>query len=302
MKHFKANRDSGGRNRYILEDDIDGSKLSLTGTTTVLGIVDKPFLIPWAVKEAYKDLVSFMESCKSANDFADKVIEHIAINLKEGTYPHQKKSSQSLDLGSLAHTEVEHFVKHYIANKNYDYKIQSNIEGVKLSVQRFIDWAVKEQVEFFSSEESVYSEIHLIAGTYDFICKIKGEWYIGDFKTSKQVDDSYHPQASAYGFMINERNQQNIKWNTIIFKSMPTDKDIVYYQKGTKYPKKIVQPVCEISIHTSKDYDRDLNYFFACLYIYRYKRNQLIKFWNNSQDVSFEEYQDYVDNLPLFEM
>jgi predicted RecB family nuclease len=67
-----------------------------------------------------------------------------------------------------------------------------------LCVKSFLDWRNTVKLEVIAAETTVFSEIHGYAGTVDLICRIDGQPYIVDFKTSKYVWKEYELQISAY--------------------------------------------------------------------------------------------------------
>ncbi len=66
-----------------------------------------------------------------------------------------------------------------------------------LCVKSFLDWRNTVKLEVIAAETTVFSEIHGYAGTVDLICRIDGQPYIVDFKTSKYVWKEYELQISA---------------------------------------------------------------------------------------------------------
>jgi hypothetical protein len=67
-----------------------------------------------------------------------------------------------------------------------------------LCVKSFIDWRNEVKPDIIATETVVFSEVHRFAGTVDCICRIDGQLYIIDFKTSKNVWKEYELQISAY--------------------------------------------------------------------------------------------------------
>jgi len=65
-------------------------------------------------------------------------------------------------------------------------------------IKSFVDWRNEVKPESIAWDLTVFSEKYGYAGTIDYICKIDGEVYIIDFKTSAQVWSEYELQVSAY--------------------------------------------------------------------------------------------------------
>jgi len=67
-----------------------------------------------------------------------------------------------------------------------------------LCVKSFIDWRNEAKPEVIATETTIFSERGGYAGTVDCVCRIDGQLYVIDFKTSKQVWKEHELQISAY--------------------------------------------------------------------------------------------------------
>ena len=67
-------------------------------------------------------------------------------------------------------------------------------EGVKL----FSNWLIDSNVVLEQSEQVLRSKVFGYAGTTDVVCMRDGKRFIGDWKTSKYIYDSYWLQLAAY--------------------------------------------------------------------------------------------------------
>jgi hypothetical protein len=266
---FKSDRTKSGRDRYTL----DGKPL--TGVTTVCGMKHKGYLVDWAASEAYKHALNLTP-------------EEIQQVIKEKDYAYKRKSKGATDKGTTAHDFVEKFVKDYINTGEY-HKETIEDEEIANSVYRFYDWAIKYGVEFFASEESVYSREFWYAGTFDFICKIDGKTLLGDFKTSKQMDDTYFAQGAAYAMAIEENNPE-IKFDGIVVvRSVLAKEGQVWYEKSSngKYKKMVNEP---FEVIINYNIEREKTYFLSLLNLYRYSKGFEIRRWIMAGEV--EDYPD----------
>lgn len=66
------------------------------------------------------------------------------------------------------------------------------------AVLSFAAWHRLEKPEFIEREMVIWNDQENYAGTIDFLCKIKGELWLIDFKTSQAVYPSHEMQVSAY--------------------------------------------------------------------------------------------------------
>jgi len=220
---------------------LDGKPMM--GCTTVLGVIAKPALIPWAVKMC-----------------GDYVMEHHA-NVVAGVTPlkdmvdeakRQWRSTRDKagQQGTDVHKEIEDICLEAMRENNGFIKDQ-NHESVQ--VQHFIDWAVRNKVKIHESEIRTYSEKHWVAGTADLILEIDGLKYVGDIKTSSGIYDEAFYQMAAYRMMLEEHGHTEFQGGVVInLKKNGTfdeDKDVV----------------------ARTDYQGDLSAFLGALAIYKQK-------------------------------
>lgn len=272
--NFVVNRTAGGRGRY----NLDGKPL--TGVTTIVNMQAKGFLAPWAAKEAYLDA-------------RGRTIEDIDWIIKNKQYAHLQRSDSAKDKGTIAHDYVERFVKNYISEGTY---IPEKIEDEEInnSVGRFYTWAEDNKVEFLASEISVYSREFWYAGSFDFICKIDGKTYLGDFKTSKQIDDTYFAQGAGYVIAVEESNKDMKFDGVIIVRSVLAKEGNTWYEKSSNgKAKKMSNEAFEVVIST--DLEREKTYFLSLLNVYRYSMKQQVGKWYKAPEVV--DYND--DDYPI---
>lgn len=226
---------------------LDGKKLS--GCTTVLGILNKPFLIPWAVGEA----VSYIKNTSAkvwqpTNEYCEQnyyyhVTEQILDGAKEA---HTKKKESAAEKGTDVHSLIEEIVKQAIMRT--DGFINPAIVHENKQVQDFITWATTVGVKFLETERNIYSNSMFVGGIVDFICEINGRVMIGDIKTSKYIYSSYWAQVACYQMCLEEMGlYQNIAGYLIVKISDRT---------GFEF---------------QENYDMEGNkqFFKSCLFIYR---------------------------------
>ena len=210
-----------GRPRYTL----DGKQV--TGVTTILSVKAKPELITWAVRFCVKEAflimsrpTSLMDKLKALVKFSSKQSKALASEFPEwdrAITAHTKNSDEAKRLGTLAHADVEKYIR-WKMGETSSFTIQ---EDTKHMVQPFIDWAegkvsvtpqdqrtkfnrnvieiVPKTIKFLKAEQVVFSIKYFYAGTYDFLCEIDGKQYMGDFKTSSGIyGRDYFHQTAAY--------------------------------------------------------------------------------------------------------
>jgi hypothetical protein len=151
-------------------------------------MLPKDSLMYWSAKEAAEaavtnwDIVS--ELCK--RDPAGAVDY-----LKTA---HRRKSRAASDLGSAAHDYFERLAR---GERVVDKSVHMD---VKPHVRWFREFLDEVQPEFLYLEETVWSDTHKYAGSFDAIARVDGEIVILDWKTSRAIYDSVALQLSAYRY------------------------------------------------------------------------------------------------------
>ena len=115
------------------------------------------------------------------------------------------------DRGSRVHRAIEDLVNKKTVKMDALY---ADSEGIKkeLSVDEyecimsFVNWFNEVNPEVIASETTVFSDKYNYAGTIDLVCKIKGELYIIDFKTSQYIWPSHRIQVAAYKHALKYKN------------------------------------------------------------------------------------------------
>jgi hypothetical protein len=175
----------GGSRFYI---DPDDGAIKVPGVTSVGGMLPKDFLTYWAAKEAAEaavnnwDIVS--ELCKRDPKGAIDYLKSA----------HRRKSSAASDLGTAAHDLFERLARGETVNDRHIHM------DVKPHVRWFREFLQEVQPEFIYLEETVWSDTHQYAGSFDAIARVDGEIVILDWKTSKAIYDSVALQLSAYRY------------------------------------------------------------------------------------------------------
>lgn len=190
----------GSKHDYYL----DGKKM--TGVTTILGVLAKPALIPWAARMA----VEYIEENTTA--FVDKLVvkngKTLAELFTEAKGAHARKRDEGGAKGTSTHALVEEWIKFLIGTN--DGKQPDHVQGDKKweAITPFMEWARKENIKFLATEKQMYSKSLFVAGTADFIFEKDGKRYIGDLKTYKKIWDRVpFYQCAGYAYMWEEMNR-----------------------------------------------------------------------------------------------
>jgi len=181
---------------------LDGHPM--TGCTTILGVLAKPALIPWAAKmvveyiqnNAQKEYYPVPEN-EDPGEYNYIVSEQL---LAEAKVAHTKRKEKAGDYGTKTHEIIAEIIADVI-EKSEGRILSGN--NPNQSVQNFLDWAIENKVKFLETEKMIYSEDLFIAGTVDFVCEIDGQVWIGDFKTTGSgIYAEHFYQTAGYQVML----------------------------------------------------------------------------------------------------
>jgi hypothetical protein len=146
------------------------------GVTTILGVMAKPALVPWANKLGLQGI----DVGKYVDDLAD--------------------------IGTLAHAMAE---AHCLGIKcdTSDYSA-NQISIAENCLIKFFDWHDQNRPEPLGNEMVLVSESRMYGGTADFYCSIKGKKVLVDFKTCKAIYGEMKTQVIAYKDLLVESGHQ----------------------------------------------------------------------------------------------
>ena len=198
-KEFTFNKE---KHEYLL----DGQRM--TGCTTILGVLAKPALIPWASKmavtyireHAKREVMPVAEGTGEENGIGDYIVSEEI--LAEAQKAHAKRKTDAGSYGTKTHEIIAEIIADVIENS--EGRILSGKNPDK-SVQNFLDWAIKNKVKFLETEKIIYSEEWFVAGTVDFVAEIDGQVWIGDFKTTGSgIYPEHFFQCAGYHLMLED--------------------------------------------------------------------------------------------------
>lgn len=226
--------------------ELDGVKM--TGVTTVLGVLAKPMLIPWAARMTAEWI---RENCyQKSQGTPDNFHEVFCVtesDLQEAVKAHTKKKDEGGAGGKTMHSDVEAYIKANIGVYPYAYI------GDSTALHEFSKWARDNRVKFISSETPTYSKEWFVAGTPDFTFEKDGKRFVGDLKSFKKIWDRVpHLQCAAYAKMLSEQSGEKYDGTCIVNINKETN---------------------ELTDSWSFDIGKDTEAFEAALVLYRQLNN-----------------------------
>jgi len=220
---------------------LDGK--SMTGCTTILGMIAKPALINWSARMASEYVLNNLKDLDDLKEVCEKAGK-----------AHIMKRDSAAEQGTDTHALVENYIKQCIKKDGRAMDIKTEEKQVK----HFIDWAKKYKIKFLESEKRVYSKKYFVAGTYDFKCEIDGKVYLGDIKTTSGIYDRVPmAQCAAYQMMELENEPKNKIDGRLI----------INLKKDGRFDE-------DKDVYISYHYEDDLEIFMAALTLYRQLKNK----------------------------
>lgn len=187
--------------------DIDG-KLYYS-VTTILGMLDKPALLPWGVKmtaEAFQQLIydhgrhNALEGTITLS-WEDDSDGHMGVEsmVAEAKKAYRAKSKKAMDIGTLVHELIEKHCQTGIAPD-----LKDEPDEVQTAFNAWLQWTEENDFEPLVQEVQVCDPVVGYAGRFDAIAKVNGVVTLLDFKTSTGIWDEYLYQLGAYWSAAND--------------------------------------------------------------------------------------------------
>lgn len=152
----------------------DGERVP--GVTTILNVLNKPALVPWANKLGLQGIDT------------RKYVDAAAL------------------VGTLAHEMVEY----YLRGERLDLRGYSpdDVQRARKAFRKFVMWAKAHKIESLLLEEPLVAEGYRFGGTIDWYGLRDGVPALIDFKTSKALYPEHLLQVAAYRRLLIENGYQ----------------------------------------------------------------------------------------------
>lgn len=174
----------GGARFYVNPDD---GSIKVPGVTSIIGMLPKEFLRYWAAKEVAQTAVDELGTLVSMvlRD-PDAAVDH----LKKAPDRNTRKAA---DVGTAAHDLFERMSK----GENLG-RVHPDLEPF---VRHFDEFLAVAKPEYHFMEETVWSDKHEYAGSFDAFASIDGEMLWMDNKTTRSgIHEEVGIQLAAYRF------------------------------------------------------------------------------------------------------
>lgn len=157
----------------------------IKGVTNYTGVLEKPALVPWAVKMMGIYLQQNWDPIKVKTE-SDKTIL-----IETAKKEYNRIKLETAQWGKDAHSWAEEWTK------GKKPKMPESPQ-VRNAVTAFLDWFNQSGIKITSSERFVYSKKHNYAGIMDWEGKKNGSLIVGDYKTTNAIYPEMRFQVALY--------------------------------------------------------------------------------------------------------
>lgn len=204
--------DKGNRRYYqVVGDPQVPEGAQLASVTTILNVMAKAGLIPWArnmsLAKVRATLYDHLESETRVIDAAwvDQIIEEARARPDE-------IRDEAADFGTRAHDVIERILRAEAEEE------EVVVPGdLRQAIENFMTWKARAGIEIALAETMVYSAKHLYAGTMDAFGWRGGQPIALDWKTSNGLYPEAALQVSAYAKAYEEMTGQRCEAAVVRF-------------------------------------------------------------------------------------
>lgn len=179
--------------------------------TTVLNVISKPALIPWAVKMereairwAFLDWLTRLDG-QTWQNWKPEQIWSVIEEMTQARRAAEKEKTKAAEIGTAAHALIEWFTKRELGLP-VSIEPPDAPDAAQWAFMAWQDWARKVGFKPLESELVLYSTQHGYIGTADTIAWVNNEPTLVDYKTGKAVYREAHLQNVAYRAAYAEQN------------------------------------------------------------------------------------------------
>jgi hypothetical protein len=193
--------------KYVVEriekDDkhfytIDGTATYWPGSTTVLNVLGKPWLMNWVAKVmGIKMMDLLLERSKVSENGQVKICiefetkKELEELIKVAKRAHREIKEAAGDLGTRAHDAIDSLTKNGVADITDD---------IKVPVEGFLSWQTATDLRIVHGDTKlIYREDGMcFGGSLDGLSSRGDRLIVIDYKTSNQLSESYAMQIASY--------------------------------------------------------------------------------------------------------
>ncbi len=191
---------------------VEGYDELFPSVTTVLGVINKPALVPWARNMALESVETALKKRSGTQEAITP--EWISQVISEARRRPEQVRDQAADFGTQAHVAIDQIVQ------GLEPQIPPEME---LVVNNFTEWRRDANLDLHLTETMVFSDKYRYAGAMDAIAYRDGSLVALDWKTSNGLYPEYALQVAAYANALAEMTGKPVTeaWTVRFGKATP---------------------------------------------------------------------------------
>jgi hypothetical protein len=175
---------------YTITDPETGASVKYPSVTTILGVISKPALVPWAAREerlATSEAAAELYTELHGKQQLPRSMYLLALEQRLGkTKAHAKQLAKAAEIGSAVHARIEWGLKRLLGQR---VGAEPVLEDAALwAFMAYEDWAKAVQLRPRFIEQTVYSRQHQYAGTMDLLADLNAAALLGVLERQGAVD------------------------------------------------------------------------------------------------------------------
>ncbi len=173
-----------------------GTGYFIPGVTSILGILAKDALLPWAAGQA----ALYVKQNLPIGATAEQIAE--VCDKAKGHFDRVKEAAG--DIGSAVHNYAENLFRGHEVTKPADPQAEKGVNAL-------LEWISENKVRPIEVERICFSRDAFYAGTMDLLADVNGKLTYVDLKTGKGIYKEHLLQAGAYKFAWEEEHREQIE-------------------------------------------------------------------------------------------
>ena len=172
---------------------VEGFDELFPSVTNVLGVINKPALVPWARNAALESVQTALLARAGMTESI--TAEWVADVIDQARQTPDFKRDQAAGFGTQAHELIDRIIQ------GLEPEVSPELEAV---VNNFMAWRAASDMDIRLTEAMLYSAKYRYAGSADAVAYRDGKLTVLDWKTSNGIYPEYGLQVAAYAKALEE--------------------------------------------------------------------------------------------------
>lgn len=204
---------------------VDGYEESFPSVTTVLNVIGKHYLVPWAKNLALANAKATLESRMQANQFGEMSVTVFDTDLdtiiEEAKAKPDKVREDAAQFGTAAHHAIHEWCTH---------GIRPTGAGVPQVLDSFIAWQRQANITIDTTEQMLWHPAWHYGGSVDAVASRGDKRIVVDFKTGGDIYPEAAMQISAYAMAFEALTGEPVDegWAVWVPRAQPEDGDVLF--------------------------------------------------------------------------